>query len=234
MRNRSILDAAFDELNDWSNDDAFHFDDAFHSASGAQMQAHHAKPAAKAPISMPYIFTVVSTDAGIQTVKLFGSEVNRTAENFGNPGTIAITYDLSGFWGGGSNGYLALLGRTETHPLTFGRLRLESAANSLNLSTTLNVSEFDPTGKSTTYPVVNFAKLNQYQSNAIETEIDTVIFGGVELSYSQQPTSTCRWYFYPADVAALRRGLEGKGVVKNLRRPDTYLDQTVKLVAPGR
>lgn len=237
-KNRSILDSELENLNDWDNaegdfdmDDAFSMDDAFGAdgfdeAAGAQ-PVRQARPS----VSMPYIFTVVSTDPATQTVVLYGSEKNRTATNFGNPATIAITYDFSGYYGGGTTGYGSLLARTESAPLVFGRIRLESG-NPVQLSSPLNVSDFDPTGKSVTYPVVNFKKLNQYDQTAIETETDMTIYGGTQLSYNQLAGVTCRWFFYAADVASLKRGLGGKGVVKELRRPETYLQETVKLSVP--
>jgi len=236
-KNRSILDEQLSSIGDWSNDGGFDMDDAFgddafkydnYSEAAAQPMRRAPKP----QISMPYIFTVTSSDNATQSVVLYGSEKNRTATNFGNANTISITYDFTGYYGGGTSGYGALLARTEAAPLTFGRIRLE-CDTALQLSATLNVNDFDPTGKQVTYPVVNFRKLNQYQSNAIETETDMVIYGGTELQYNQLPNTICRWFFYAADVASLKRGLEGQGVVKDLRRPDTYLDQTVKLIAPS-
>ena len=241
--NRNILDSQLNSMNSWNNadggwnmDDAFG-DDAFgDDAFGAdgqgggapQQAAHKTRPV----VSMPYIFTVVSTDGATQPVVLYGSEKNRTATNFGNPSTISITYDFSGYYGGGTTGYAALLARTESTPLVFGRLRLECDTQ-LQLSATVNVSDYDPTGKSETYPVVNFKKLNQYDNNAIETETDMTIYGGTQLQYNQLAGVTCRWFFYAADVASLKRGLDGQGVVKTLSRPDTYIDQTIKLQAPS-
>ena len=242
-KNRSILDSELQNLNDWDNaegdfnmddafgDDAFG-DDAFgDDADGYNEAAGQSVRRSRPSVSMPYIFTVVSTDPATVTVVLYGSEKNRTATNFGNPATIAITYDFSGYYGGGTTGYGSLLARTESAPLVFGRIRLESG-NVVQLSSPLNVSDFDPTGKSVTYPVVNFKKLNQFDQTAIETETDMTIYGGTQLSYNQLAGSTCRWFFYAADVASLKRGLSGKGVVKDLRRPDTYLQETVKLSMP--
>ena len=233
--NRSILDNELSRLNDWDNADGFDMDAAFGDdafGDDAFSQAAVAPVRAKLAVSMPYIFTVVNSDPATQTVVLYGSEKNRTATNFGNPANISITYDFSGYYGGGTTGYGALLARTESAPLVFGRIRMEST-NQLQLSAPINISDYDPTGKQTTYPVVNFKKLNQFDQNAIETETDMTIYGGTQLSYNMLTATTCRWYFYAADVASLKRGLGGKGVVKELRRPDTYLDQTVKLVAPS-
>ena len=142
--NRSKLNAFMGRMNDWSNDDAFDMADAFQYADASAM------PSAVAPrrmaTSMPYIFTVTSTDAATQTVVLFGSEKNRTATNFGNPNTIQISYDLTGYYGGGTTGYSALLGRTESQPLTIGRIRLESSI-AAQLSAPITVSDVDPTGR---------------------------------------------------------------------------------------
>lgn len=241
--NRSILDSELNSLNSWDNADGWNMADAFEAdgfdadafgadgySEAAAVKHAHAK-AARPVVSMPYIFTVVSTDAATQQVVLYGSEKNRTANNFGNPSTIAISYDFTGFYGGGTSGYGALLARTEAAPLTFGRIRLE-CTNTVQLSAPLNVSDYDPTGKQVTYPVVNFVKLNQFDQNAIETETDMTIYGGTQLQYNQLAGVTCRWFFYAADIASLKRGLGGKGVVKELSRPDTYIDQTIKLSAP--
>jgi len=238
--NRNILDSQLNRISEWDSADGWSMDDAFgddafgddaFGADGAQTPHQHVK-AARPVVSMPYIFTVTSTDSATQPVVLFGSEKNRTAVNFGNPSTISITYDFSGYYGGGTTGYAALLARTESAPLVFGRLRLECDTQ-LQLSATLNVSDYDPTGKQETYPVVNFKKLNQFDNNAIETETDMTIYGGTQLQYNQIAGTICRWFFYAADVASLKRGLAGKGVVKELSRPDTYIDQTVKLLAPS-
>jgi hypothetical protein len=222
--NRSKLNAFMGRMNDWSNDDAFDMADAFQYADASAM------PSAVAPrrmaTSMPYIFTVTSTDAATQTVVLFGSEKNRTATNFGNPVTIQISYDLTGYYGGGTTGYSALLGRTESQPLTIGRIRLESSS-APQLSAPITVADVDPTGKATVYPIVNFKKLNQYDQTAVETECDTTIYGGTQLSYNQLAGTTIRFYFYAADVASLTRGIEGKAVIKELKRPDTLLSSMV-------
>ena len=239
--NRNILDSELNRLNTWDNADGWNMDDAFggdafgddaFGADGATSAPVTHVRAARPVVSMPYIFTVTSTDSAAQPVVLFGSEKNRTAVNFGNPSTISIAYDFSGFYGGGTTGYAALLARSESAPLVFGRLRLEST-NTVQLSAPLNVTDYDPTGKQTTYPVVNFVKLNQFDQNAIETETDLTLYGGTQLQYTQLAGVTCRWFFYAADVASLKRGLAGQGVVKTLSRPDTYIDQTVKLVAPS-
>lgn len=225
--NRSKLDDFLGDMNKWSNDggvDAFDFDDAFDYADASAP----APAVRRMATSRPYIFTVASTDAATQTVVLFGSEKNRTASNFGNVATIAITYDFAGYFGGGTTGYSALLGRSESQPLTVGRIRIE-CTNATQLSAPVTVQDVDPTGKATIYPVVNFRKLNQFDQNAVETETDMTIYGGTQLSYSHLAGVTVRWFFYPADVASLTRGLEGKGVIKELRRPDTYLSETVRI-----
>lgn len=233
-QNRHILDSQLSKVNDWDNDngddfgdDAFSMDDAF-SNDDYNEAAGGKRRAARAAVSMPYIFTVTSTAVVTETVVLFGSEKNRTQLYAGNSSTISITYDFTGYYGGGTTGYVALIGRTESAPLTFGRIRLE-CTNTTQLSAPVNVSDFDPTGKTTSYPVVNFKKLNQFDQNAIESETDMIVYGGTELSYNQLAGTVCRWFFYPADVASLKRGLSGNGVVKELRRPDTYLKETVRL-----
>lgn len=230
-QNRNILDKAVNSMNDWDNADGFNMDDAFSmdDADTSVQQQSVARP----QVSMPYIFTVTSTSLVTETVVLFGSEKNRTATNFGNtPVTIQVTYDFSGYFGGGTTGYGSLLARTESTPIVFGRVRIE-CTNTTQLSAPLNASDFDPTGKSVTYPIVNFRKLNQFDQNAVETETDLTVYGGTELSYNQLAGTTVRWFFYAADVASLKRGLSGNGVVKELRRPDTYLQETVKLQAPA-
>lgn len=235
-KNRHILDSQLSKVNDWDNDngddfgdDAFSMDDAF-SNDDYNEAAGGKRRAVRAAVSMPYIFTVTSTSLLSETVVLFGSEKNRTQLYAGNPSTISITYDFTGYYGGGTTGYVALIGRTESAPLTFGRIRLE-CANTVQLSAPVNVSDYDPTGKTTSYPIVNFKKLNQFDQNAIESETDMIIYGGTELSYNQLALTTCRWFFYPADIACLKSGLKGKGVVKELRRPDTYLQETVRLTS---
>ena len=237
-KNRNQLNSELERLNDWDNaegdfdmDDAFSMDDAFEDSGYEEAAGQPAARQARPAVSMPYIFTVVSTDPATQTVVVYGSEKNRTATNFGNPATIAISYDFSGYYGGGTTGYGSLLARTESSPLVFGRIRLE-CTNSTQLSAPLNVSDFDPTGKQVTYPVVNFKKLNQFDQFAVETETDMTIYGGTQLSYNQLAGTTVRWFFYAADVASLKRGLGGKGVVKELRRPETYLPSPVKLSVP--
>lgn len=230
-QNRNILDKAVNSMNDWDNADGFNMDDAFSmddADAGVQQQS-----VARPQVSMPYIFTVTSTSLVTETVVLYGSEKNRTATNFGNtPVVIQVTYDFSGYFGGGTTGYGALLARTESTPLIFGRIRIE-CTNPTQLSAPLNASDFDPTGKAVTYPIVNFRKLNQFDQNAVETETDLTVYGGTEVSYNQLAGTTVRWFFYAADVASLKRGLGGHGVVKELRRPDTYLQETVKLQAPA-
>jgi hypothetical protein len=157
--NRSILDNELSRLNEWDNADGFDMDSAFgddaygddsfgdnsFSEAAAAQHRHAAPPVrAKLHVSMPYIFTVVSSDPATQAVVLFGSEKNRTATNFGNTANISITYDFSGYYGGGTSGYGALLARTESAPIVFGRIRMEST-NQLQLSAPLNVSDYDPT-----------------------------------------------------------------------------------------
>lgn len=233
-KNRHILDSQLSKVNDWDNDngddfadDAFSMDDAF-SNDDYNEAAGGRRRAVRAAVSMPYIFTVTSTSQIAETVVLFGSEKNRTSVNAGNPNTISVTYDFTGYYGGGTTGYVALIGRTESAPLTFGRIRLEST-NQLQLSAPITVNDYDPTGKLTSYPIVNFKKLNQYDQNAIESETDMIVYGGTELSYSQLANTTVRMFLWAADVATLKSGLSGKGVVKELRRPDTYLQETVRL-----
>jgi hypothetical protein len=234
-RNRAFLNKALIGTNTWSNDsgfgDEFENDDAFDYAEGGAMETQSAT--ARPQVSMPYIFQVTNSNpAAAETVVLYGSEKNRTAANFGNSANISILYDFSGFFGGGATGYGALLARTESTPVIFGRLRAE-CTNQTQLSAPLNASDFDPTGKAVTYPVVNFRKLNQFDQFAIETEIDLTVYGGTELSYTHLAGTLAplvvRWFFYPADVASLKRGLVGKNVVKEMRRPETYLQETVRL-----
>jgi hypothetical protein len=231
MNNRSKLNDHLLNSFGWNNDagdDGFNSDDAFDMAEGGEQTVSGTGVVrGRKPTSMPYVFTVTSSDAATQTVVLFGSEVNRTAAYFGNPATIAISYDLLGYFGGSSNGYAALLARTESQPLVFGRYRM-STSSSAQLAVPLNITDSDPTGKSVTYPVVNYTKLNQYITTAIESECDITIYGGTQLSYSHLAGVSVTWFFWAADVASLTRALEGKGAFKELKRPDTYLNQTVK------
>jgi hypothetical protein len=172
MNNRSKLNDHLLNSFGWNNDagdDGFNSDDAFDMAEGGEQTVSGTGVVrGRKPTSMPYVFTVTSSDAATQTVVLFGSEVNRTAAYFGNPATIAISYDLLGYFGGSSNGYAALLARTESQPLVFGRYRM-STSSSAQLAVPLNITDSDPTGKSVTYPVVNYTKLNQYTTTSISS-----------------------------------------------------------------
>lgn len=194
----------------------------------------------KKPTSSPYVYTVQCY--GTQSVFLFGADLSLSVKNFNNSINTSFFYDLTGYFGGGAVGYVGFLGRTIHQSFSFGRFRMELGEGTIpgQLSQPLNVVDQDPSGKQTVFPAINYAKLNQFYTNAIETECDITIYGGTQLTYTQlgkpptflkstPPPSYLKWFFWSADVASLTRALEAKPLIKDLKRPETYLVQLMKL-----
>jgi len=248
--NRSALRDTLKQVEAWdyAEGNDFDFDDAFSNsegqsafegyaddgemseAAGQNNQLHSCR--VKRPVSMPYLYSVTnaSTSSDNLFVNMFGAEVNNGFNNFGNNALISFNYLLSGYFGGGAAGYSALLYRTIAQTFSIGRIRMESTTTQ-QLSVPLNITDSDPTGKSIVYPAIQFAKLNQFITYAVETELDMTIYGGTQLTYLQYGSTaatTVTWYLWAADIASLTRALEGKPAFKELRRPDTYLNQTIK------
>ena len=247
--NRGLLDEQLKLIDSWDNaegdfdfDDAFG-DDAWGQASGYEEAAgtagqhnQYTNQRIKRPVSMPYVYTVTSTTNANVFVNMFGAEVNYAGNNFGNVTGISFFYSLSGYYGGGVTGYAALLQRTIAQTFSIGRVRMEAPSNVAQVAVPITISDYDPTGKSTAYPAIQFTKLNQFITYAVETEVDITIYGGTQLTYQHltggTTAATVTWYFWAADVASITRALEGKGAFKELRKPDTYLQQTIKMSAP--
>lgn len=245
--NRGALNAQLSKINDWDYAEGdFDFDDAFgdnsevtpwnsHSeAAGDNNQYHGCK--VKKPVSMPYLYQVNNSSTA-QNVNMFGAETALYISGFNNTsGSISFNWLLTGYYSGGAAGYAAFLQRTIAQTFSIGRIRMEIAAGAVSsqLAVPLNISDFDPTGKSISYPAIQFAKLNQFITFAVETELDMTVYGGTQVSYFQfagAGTSSpwvVTWYLWAADVASLTRALEGKPAFKELRRPDTYLNQTIR------
>jgi hypothetical protein len=232
------FDSAFDSADAWGNDGGYE-EAAGTAGSNNQYTNQHIKQ----PISMPYIFTVTSTTSSNVFVNMFGAEINLynygagPVGAFGNPTGISFFYSLSGYFGGGVTGYAALLQRTISNPFSIGRVRMESSLIA-QLSVPITVQTASPTGKNTEYPAIQFAKLNQFITFAVETEVDITLYGGTELTYNHitggTASSIVTWYFWAADVASLKTAMEGRGAFIEMRRPDTYLQQTIRMEAPRK
>ena len=250
--NREILNKDLYSMQEWNNasgdfemddafgDDAFgddaYDDDGYNSADAGTKAAHSAvsrQRPVRSVTSKPYVFTVTNTNlAGAPSpVQLFGGEANRTAVNYGNPPEITITYDFAAY----TAGYVGMIARAESQPLICGLIRVE-CDNTTQLGAPWSKVDADPTGYSQSEPILFIKAVNQFQNNIIETQTDVEIYGGAKLQYNQLPATSVRVYIYPADVASLRRGLAGKGVVKELKRPTTQLQQnlTIKQIAPSK
>jgi len=249
--NRNVLNGYLQQVTDWDNAEGadFDFDNAFDysegqsafegyasegeemsEAAGQNNQLHSCH--VKKPVSLPYLYSVTnaSTSSDNLFVNMFGAEVNNGFNNFGNNALISFNYLLSGYFGGLSAGYAAFLYRTLSQTFSIGRIRMESQLPQ-QLSVPVNISDQDPTGKAVIYPAIQFAKLNQFITYAVETELDCTIYGGTQLTYyhyGSTAATTVTWYLWAADVASLTRALEGKPAFKEMRRPDTYLNQTIK------
>ena len=195
----------------------------------------------KKPTSSPYVYTV--STQGDTNVFMFGSDLSLSTKNFNNALSTSFFYDLTGYFGGGAVGYVGFLGRTIHQSFSFGRFRLElmEGSSPSQLHQPLNIVDQDPSGKQIVFPAINYAKLNQFYTKAIETECDITIYGGTQLTYLQlnNPLNTpfikalkpaeVKWFFWPAEVASLTRALEAKPLIKDLKRPETYLVQLMKL-----
>jgi hypothetical protein len=234
------FDSAFDSADAWGNDGGYE-----EAAGTAGQNNQYTNRNVKEPVSMPYIYTVTSVTTNNVFVNMFGAEINLynygagAAGSFGNPTGISFFYSLSGYFGGGITGYAALLQRTISNPFSIGRLRMECATSQTQLSQPITIQAAQPSGRNVEYPAIQFAKLNQFITFAVETEVDITLYGGVELTYNHLAGSVTApniitWYFWAADVASLVGAMEGRGAFKTLKRPETYLQQTIRMEAPRK
>lgn len=135
-------------------------------------------------------------------VTLFGGEKTLRLDNLGNDKSVHFNYLLTGYFGGGLDGYRAMVQRSCSHGFRFGRIRVESKDEN-NLSTPLIIENCEPTGSATTYPAITGEKTppstladQQILIGSAEYEIDAVVYGGTSISYFQMPGTEVTFYLF--------------------------------------
>lgn len=232
MNNADIMANDFRSVNAWSNDNGSFYQEPqqqYYNDGGRQAMLEQIRT------SMPYIFTVVNADTASGNVQLFGANVNLSATNNGNPGTISITANTETWNGaGGANGYVAIIANTMTKPITMAKVR-QQCTNTTQLTQALTWADNNPTGAASSVPIIFFQALDQYFANAVEQVCDVTIAGNNTLNYTQLASTTVTWFVWASEVASLSRTLSGKQVSAQFGNPKTLLaPDTLKLqVAPS-
>lgn len=153
-------------------------------------------------LSQPYIFTVKSTLPNAVQVQLFGANVNREANNFGNPAGITIEYDLDPR---GRSGYTNLLGYSMTTPVRIGLMRA-NCQNQQQLDLVGTATINNPTGASSGSPSVFFRKLDQVIQNAVEWSGEFGMNGNTVFRYQHLPMTEIQFMLWPTRIATLTPG----------------------------
>ena len=150
----------------------------------------------------PMIFTVKNNApplAPTPTVSVFGANKNRFLSNSGNPVLVRIDYEYSTY------SYEQLLANTMFAPFEIGTIRLES--NLPINSRVLNITVQSPEGKSHTIAVTLQNRLNQFQTNTVELNVEDLkipIDGDSVINFPIASGTQLKFYIYPSKMTSLK------------------------------
>ena len=152
--------------------------------------------------SNPYIVNIENKAFSSRTVILFGANLKRfQIAKF--PAGITVTYGYNTYT------YNEFLANTMNSPFEIGIIRIETnnpngfVAQNFNLGVRTN----EPTGEQTTTNFPVFRRLNQFQQDAVEFNLNSYNFfidGDVEFIVSVRPLSNTKIYFYPSSRASFK------------------------------
>lgn len=145
---------------------------------------------------IPLIFDVKNT-SNTTNVNLFDACLNRFKPNFGNDQNIEFNYHFNGYFGGGKDGMIAMMSRSESNPLKINKIRVTFQNETKFFR--LNISKYD-FGGSETYPILFSRKKDQLDTYSLEQDLDELTIDGfVRIDFTLDSNSEIKFYLFQSD-----------------------------------
>lgn len=164
-----------------------------------------------------YSFTISTTATVNNTVTLFGAAINLnpTVTNFGSSSTVTITPF-------NNVGYYQMLQDSLTEPFTVGRMRVQCALNSSQVTQSILITSTNSQGQIYTDPIPMVSNISEYQytqtigtSNREYNITKDVYIQFTLLAQSTPSNATTILTLYLKRKVNTARGLQGGGVTAN-------------------
>ena len=202
---------------------SFTGDDFFGADGGNSMQSVQQ--------SQPYIVTVTSTSgADVTNFDILGSYqyINNSGFTTGGDlviGSITISSGIANV------SYREMLWQFQNNVFSVGLTYLQSTVSAQILAT-VSVNTRDANGNIAQKSLIPIIDPYQQQTNVVALKTPYRIDGFTKLIIqSVSPSSTTKFYFYPADNINLARALGGSAVSKQFGSPNVTNGQTIRIKA---
>ena len=186
--------------------------------------------------SQPYIITVQNNNGfDLENIEIGGSYHNRTADNYGNPAGIVITYYIPGV------NYVAWLAQTETQPFNIGRTMLVCPPNHTaagraetgNPERPYTIRHKDATGALTDHVIPPIVDPYQTQTDRVIDEYNYLFDGYTYLIINQMDAgSQIILYLFPTAKTSQLQAVAGRVAGESFNAPHLIKVAPVAIGSP--
>lgn len=170
---------------------------------------------------MPHIFSVENTGDTEETIQLFGSDGNKCKEHFGSSEAIKFSHYDNDYFGGGKDGYRAMLSYLERNPFICGRIRVQCTnTEQLKEEIVWNISR--PSGGRQCQKTEFKKKPGQYVETAMETDVTIPIFGSTVGLYKLAPKTVVTFFVWAREKFVFDNILLGKEPKVTYSEPEPW------------